>query len=308
MTSVQTAPLGGLARQPERRRRPRTRVSWWFIVPALVAYGVVVVYPSLSGAYYAFTDWNGGPYPSFIGGANFAELVQDERALASLRNTLVLSVAVVIGQSLLGLVLALALNTAIRSRNLLRTLFFAPMLLPPIAIGVLWQFMYSRGGPIDTVLSGIGLDALVQNWLGDSSVALWSVIVTVVWQHVGLSMVIFLAGLQGVPEELYEAASLNGAGRWRRFWSITRPMIGQATTIVLALTMIGGLKLFDQVFVMTSGGPGYATETLSLLMYREVFVLGHYGYGTAIALVLTMIVAMIAFVQISATRRGEVEA
>lgn len=291
-----------------RGPRRRAGVSLWFLVPALLVYGVVVIYPSISGAYYAFTEWNGGPDVFFIGGRNFAELLGDEGALAALRNTLVLSVSVVVGQTVLGLALAMALNTALKTRNLLRTLFFAPMLLPPVAIGVLWQFMYSRSGPIDSVLEGIGLGGLTQNWLGSSSVALWSVIGTVVWQHVGLSMVIYLAGLQGVPQELHEAAALDGAGAVRRFWSTTRPLLGQATTIVLALTMIGGLKLFDQVFVMTGGGPGYATETLSLLMYREAFVLGHYGYGSAIALVLTMVVAAIVFVQISATRRAEVEA
>lgn len=289
-----------------RPRRPV--VPLWFLIPGLLIYGVVVVYPSISGAYYAFTEWNGGPDVYFIGGRNFAELLQDERALAALGNTLVLSVSVVVLQTVLGLLLALALNSAIKTRNLLRTVFFAPMLLPPIAIGVLWQFMYSRGGPIDSVLEGIGLGSLIQSWLGNSSVALWSVIGTIVWQHIGLSMVIYLAALQGVPEELHEAAALDGAGAVRRFWSVTRPLLGQATTIVLALTMIGGLKLFDQVFVMTGGGPGYATETLSLLMYREAFVLGRYGYGSAIALVLTMIVAAIVFVQISATRRAEVEA
>lgn len=300
-----------VAPSPSRAASARSRrplVPLWFLVPGLLIYGVVVVYPSISGAYYAFTEWNGGPDVYFVGGRNFAELLHDERALAALGNTLVLSVSVVILQTVLGLLLALALNSAIKSRNMMRTLFFAPMLLPPIAIGVLWQFMYSRGGPIDSVLAGVGLGSLIQSWLGSSAIALWSVIGTIVWQHIGLSMVIYLAALQGVPEELHEAAALDGAGALRRFWSVTRPLLGQATTIVLALTMIGGLKLFDQVFVMTGGGPGYATETLSLLMYREAFVLGHYGYGSAIALVLTMIVAAIVFVQISATRRAEVDA
>src|SRR3546814_134391 len=151
----------------------------------------------------------------------------------------------------------------------------------------------------------VGLGALSQSWLGNSQIALWSIIASVIWHHVGMSMVIYLAGLQSIPQELYEAAAIDRAGPLRRFWSVTRPLLGQSTTIAMALTMTSSLKLFDQVFVMTGGGPGVATETLSLIMYKEAFVSGGYGYGSAIALVLTMIVAAIVFLQMSITRRSE---
>lgn len=289
---------------------PRTKwrgVPIAFVLPALALYLLVVVYPSIAGAVYAFTDWKGGGSWNFVGLANFTSLAADPNALGALANTLILSLAIVVVQSLIGLLLALALHANIKSTNVLRTLLFAPALLPPVIIAVLWQYLYSPGGPLDTVLNTLGMGWAVQTWLGDPSLSLGSVTVAIIWQHAGLSMVIFLAGLQGVPQQLYEAAAIDGAGKFRRFWSVTAPMIAPATTIVLALNLISSLKLFDQVFVMTNGGPGTSTQTLSLLMYREAFVFGKYGYGTAIALVLTMIVAACAFLQLKFTRRFEVE-
>ncbi len=309
-------PTGGSAtRQGPRpgartgtRRRRTGRVPQWFLLPALAVYAVVVLYPSVAGGIYAFTDWDGRSDAVFSGLENVRLMLADDAAVASLTNTLTIAVALVLVQTTLGLGLALALNSAIRGRYFLRTLYFAPMMLPPVITGLLWQYIYTPGGPLDTVLQSLGLGGLVQSWLGNGDLALWSIIASIIWHHVGMSMVIYLAGLQGIPEELYEAAALDGAGPVRRFWSVTRPLLGQATTIATALTMTSGLKLFDQVFVMTGGGPGVSTETLSLVMYREAFVYGNYGYGSAIALVLTMIVAAIVFVQMSVTRRGETEA
>ncbi|WP_149202398.1 carbohydrate ABC transporter permease [Actinotalea subterranea] len=284
------------------------QVPQWFLLPALAVYGVVVLYPSLAGALYAFTDWRGSAEASWVGLDNFRQMLGDQTATASLTNTLTIAVVLTIVQTGLGLLLALALNSAIRGRNLLRTVFFAPMMLPPVITGLLWQYIYTPGGPLDSAMSAIGLEGLRQSWLGNERLALWSIIASVIWHHVGMSMVIFLAGLQGIPEELYEAAAIDGAGTVRKFWSVTRPLLGQAVTIATALTMTSSLKLFDQVFVMTGGGPGVSTQTLSLVMYKEAFVYGNYGYGSAIALVLTMIVALIVFLQMSVTRRGEVDA
>lgn len=298
----------GASRATKRRAARRRLVPQWFLLPALVFYIVVVLYPSAAGGFYAFTDWRGGSDAGFIGLDNFRAMLDDQAAVASLRNTLVIAVTLTVVQSGLGLLLALALNSAIRARNLLRTLFFAPMVMPPIIVGLLWQYIYTPNGPLDTALGWFGLGDSVQSWLGDSDIALWAIIASVIWQHVGMSMVIFLAGLQGIPHELYEAASLDGAGPLRQFFSVTWPLLGQAITIATALTMTSSLKLFDQVFVMTGGGPGVSTQTLSLIMYREAFVYGEYGYGSAIALVLTMIVAFIVFAQMSITRRGEVDA
>lgn len=289
--------------------RRRGGVLYLFVVPALAFYTLVVLYPTVAGAWYAFTDWNGRRgTPSVVGLANFVELFSSPSARTALWNTLVIAAATTLVQTVVGLALALALHQALVSRNLLRTVFFAPALLPPVVIGFLWQYTLTPAGPLNNALRALGLDALAQNWLGDGDIALGSVIGVVIWQNAGLTMVIYLAGLQGVPAEVLEAAAIDGASRWQRLRHVTIPLLIPATTIAMSLTLISGLKLFDQVFVMTGGGPGYATETLSVIMYKEAFVSGRYGYSAAIALVLTMIVFAFAFLQLRALRRFEVEA
>lgn len=284
------------------------RPPYWFVVPALALYTLVVLYPTVAGGAYAFTDWGGGrTTPDFIGLDNFVELFSTGSALSALRNTLIIAVCTTVIQTLVGLALALALHSALASRNLLRTLFFAPALLPPVIIGFLWQYVLTPDGPLNDVLRSVGLEGLTQNWLGDSSVALASVIAVIIWQNSGLTMVIYLAGLQGIPDELRESAEIDGATWWQRLRHVTVPLLIPATTITLSLTLIVSLKLFDQVFVMTGGGPGYATQTLSLIMYEEAFVSGRYGYSTAIALVLAMIVFAFAMLQLKTLRRFEVD-
>lgn len=291
-----------------RHRRTPAGVPYALIVPALALYALIVLYPTISGAVYAFTDWRGqAAGTSFTGWDNFTRMFSDVAARAALGNTVLIAVVVTAVQTVLGLALAIALNSALVTRNLLRTLFFAPALLPPVVIAFLWQFILTPSGPLNTVLRGIGLDALAQNWLGDSSIALWTVMGVMIWQNVGMSMVIYLAGLQGIPGELIESASLDGATWWQRLRMITVPLLIPATTVVMSLILISSLKVFDQVFAMTGGGPGYSTETLSVIMYKEAFVSGRFGYAAAIALVLTMIVFAFAMVQLAALRRFQVD-
>lgn len=297
---------GILSRSHGRRRG---KVPYLFIVPAILVYALVVLYPTVAGGIFAFTDWSGQrAAPAFVGFDNFVTLFTTGSSRTALVNTLTIAAACTILQTAIGLALAAALNTRLRSRNVLRTLFFAPALLPPVIIGFLWQYILTPTGPLNTALDAVGLGFLSQNWLGDSSIALGSVIAVIIWQNAGLTMVIYLAGLQGIPRELYEAASIDGAGAWQRFRSVTLPLLIPATTIALSLTLIGSLKLFDQVFAMTGGGPGYATETLSVIMYKEAFVSGRFGYSAAIALVLAMIVFAFAMIQLKALRRFEVDA
>ncbi|WP_193597907.1 carbohydrate ABC transporter permease [Microbacterium sp. YJN-G] len=313
MTAIPRSPADAQGSSERPARKPGrvfrlNRVPQWFLLPALIFYIVVVLYPSVAGGVLAFTDARTLRGGDWVGFENFVTILQNEAARAALLNTLTIAVTLTIVQTTLGLLLAVALNSAIRGRNLLRTIFFAPMMLPPIITGLLWQYIYTPNGPLDSAMDFLGLGAFKASWLGDADIALWSIIGSVIWHHVGMSMVIYLAGLQGIPDELYEAAAVDGAGPMRRFWSITRPLLGQATTIATVLTMTSSLKLFDQIFVMTGGGPGVSTQTLSLIMYQEAFVYGKQGYGSAIALVLAMIVAAIVFVQMSLTRRGEQEA
>ncbi|MCK2220454.1 sugar ABC transporter permease [Actinomadura sp. ATCC 31491] len=274
------------------------------MLPALALYLYVVLVPSFRGAGYAFTDWSGlGERMSFVGLENFARIFDDSAAQDALWQTVAITAVITIVQNVVGLLLALGVHSRIRSRNALRVLFFAPAVMTPVVTAYLWRYLYAPEGALNTALDALGLGALRQNWLGDPGLALWSVAAIVIWQFSGYSMVIFLAGLQSVPRELHEAAGVDGAGAVQRFWHITRPLLASAVTINVMLALIGGFKLFDQVYVTTGGGPGHATETLSTLIYKNAFQFGDFAYSTAIAVLLAVVVAAVSAVQYRGLRQ-----
>ncbi|WP_458115944.1 carbohydrate ABC transporter permease [Arthrobacter sp. D2-10] len=288
------------------RRRGNGSSLWWFILPAAALYAFAVVVPSVRGSAYAFTDWDGiSSTVNWIGFEQFTRMLSDPNAVTAIKNTLLIAVAVTVIQNVLGLLIALGVNSRIKSRNVLRVTIFAPVVITSIAVGFLWKNLFNPAGGINEALESVGLGALGQNWLGNPDVALWAIICVAIWQFVGYSMVIFLAGLQGVPDELLEAAAIDGAGPIRRFWSVIRPMLAPAITINVMLSIIGGLKMFDQVFVMTQGGPGGATNTISTLIYSNAFQLGRFGYGAALAVVLTIFVALVSAIQYRLLNRKE---
>ncbi|WP_326825391.1 sugar ABC transporter permease [Streptosporangium sp. NBC_01639] len=299
---VETPPA---VRTPRAGRRAAAALSppWLFAAPALLIYAAVVLYPSIVGVLYAFTDWNGiGEDKSFVGLANFKAILGDEQAMGSIGNTLLLTVTILVVQNGVGLLLALGVHAKLKSRALLRVIFFAPVVVSPVMVAFLWKYIYNPD-PSAGLNGLLGLDV---DWLGDPSVALWSIAGMVVWQYAGYSMVIFLAGLEGIPVELHEAAMIDGAGTFQRFRYVTWPLLAPALTINLMLSTIGGLKLFDQVLATTGGGPGYATETLSTVLYKQAFVFGKFGYSTAVALVLALFVAAVSLVQMYYLRSREV--
>ncbi|ADJ47520.1 sugar ABC transporter permease [Amycolatopsis mediterranei S699] len=298
-----------VAPPPDRRRgrgNRRATPPWWFTVPALLLFAFVVLVPSARGVYYAFTDWDGlSPDFSWIGFGNFAEMVDDPAATQAVWHTLVIAVAITVIQNGVGLLLALGVNSIIKSRNVLRVLLFAPAVVTPIVSAYLWRNLLGPDGAVNSLLGAVGLDSWRQDWLGDPDIALWSVVGVIVWQFAGYSMVIFLAGLQSIPREIHEAAAIDGAGAIRRFWSVTRPLLAPVFTINLMLSIIGGIKLFDQVYALTGGGPGHATDTLSTLIYKDAFTLGEFGYSIALAVVLTIIVSVASTGQYLGLSRAE---
>ncbi|WP_366146360.1 sugar ABC transporter permease [uncultured Pseudokineococcus sp.] len=279
-------------------------MPWWFVVPAAVFYVFAVAWPSLQGAALSLTDWDGlSQERSFVGLAQFERLIADSAATGAIWNTLFIAVGITVLQNLVGLLLALGVHSKIKSRNVLRVALFAPAVITPVAVGYLWQFLLAPQGAVNDLLGALGLGFLQRSWLGDGDLALVAIVVVIIWQFAGYSMVIFLAGLQGVPEEILEASHLDGAGAFRRFWSVVRPELAPALTINLMLSVIGGLKLFDQVWVMTGGGPGNATDTMSTLIYKNAFQFNDFAYGIAMALVLTAFVAVLSSAQYLGLRR-----
>jgi raffinose/stachyose/melibiose transport system permease protein len=293
---------GGAARNSQRF----STSLLWFAVPALVFYVFVVVVPTLRGGLLAFTDWDGlSQAYEFIGVENFVRVFTEPTALQALGTTLIIAAAITVFQNLIGLLLALGVNSRIKSRNVLRVVFFAPVVITPVVVAYLWKFMLTPDGAVNSALGGLGLGGLQQDWLGDPTLALVSVIFVAVWQNAGFSMVIYLAGLQSIPQELLEAAEVDGAGAWRRFRSVVWPLLAPATTINLMLTVIAGLKMFSEVFVLTGGGPGTATQTLSTLIYKSAFQFNEFAYSIALALVLAVIVAVISGAQYRLANRKD---
>jgi raffinose/stachyose/melibiose transport system permease protein len=275
------------------------------VVPALLAYAFVILVPSVQGAGLAFTDWNGlSPDRDFVGFENFVRLAGDPAATGALGRTVLIAISSMILINVVGLALALALNTRVKSRNILRTIFFAPAVISPLVVGYVFKFVLSPVGPVNGLFAAIGLPQLKQNWLGEPTLALWSIIAVVVWQSIGTAMVIYLAGLQGVEQEQIEAAMMDGAGAWQRFRNIILPSIAPAVVINSMLTLISGLRVFDQVYAMTGGGPVGLTQTLATLFVELGFEFGRYGYAAALAVVLSILVAVFSAVQYGLMRRG----
>jgi len=287
----------------DTRRRPRRnhsvpRTTLLYIVPALAFYAFVLVVPTLRGATLAFTDWNGLDATfNFVGFANFVKVLTSPASLGAIIVTLTIAFFYTVIVNVLGLLLALGVHSKIKSRNLLRVFLFAPAVMTPVVTAYLWKYILAPTGPLNILLDVLGLGGLKQSWLGTPEWALFSIVLVLIWQFSGYHMVIFLAGLQGIPDELLEAAAVDGAGPVRKFWSIIRPLLAPAITINLMLSIIGGLKIFDQVWVMTGGGPGGSTHTLSTLLYRDAFQYGEFGSSIAMAVILFLLVALISGVQ-----------
>jgi len=279
-----------------------------FILPAALIFTVFVAYPVLSSFYFSLTDWNGiEPTFKFIGLANFTRLFGDKDVWLALRNTMTYAVLVTIIQNVLALCLALAVNQRMFQR--LRVLFLVPALLSTVAIGNIWNYLYEPNvGAINTILSILHLSWLAQNWLGDPNIALYCLVITNVWQWVGVSMIIYLAGLQSVPVQLEEAASIDGANTWQRFRNITVPLLAPSFTVNIVLSMIGAIKVFDIIYIMTKGGPARSTESLTTLIFDRAFNFYEFGYGTAIGIMLFLMILILSLLQLHVLLKREVKA
>ncbi len=289
-------------------RRKFLSGPWWFALPALGFFTVIVVWPSIQGMWLSLFDWDGlSPERAFVGLDNFVQLLNDPLGSGALVRTVVIAVSLLVVQNLFGLLLALALNTRIRSRKILRTAFFAPAVLSSVVLGFTFRYIFAPQGSLNQILDAIGLESLQRNWLGDPTYAVGTIIFVIAWQSVGATMVVYLAGLQAVPIELIEAATVDGAGGARRFFSIVLPQLAPAITINLMLTLINGLRVFDQVYVLTNGGPANSTQTISTLLVQQAFQFGHFGYASAIAVVLALIVAVLSSIQYYFLRRQRTE-
>lgn len=281
---------------------------FYFLAPGVIVFGVFFMVPMVTSFYYSLTDWNINTRNiSFIGLENFRELFTDRKMLASLQNTLVYSFSVTLLRNVIGLLFALLLNSKVRFQNFFRTIFFLPFVIAPIVIGYLFTVLYQPDfGLINQVLRFLRLGFLAQDWLNNPSIALFSTIMVDVWRTSGFTMVIYLAGLQMIPAELYEAADIDGAGYTRKFGNVTFPLLAPSITINLVLSLIGTMKVFEMILVLTNGGPGYATEVINTYI-MGMFSIGLYGLGTAANIVLSFMIVVIGLPVLFLLKKREIE-
>lgn len=279
----------------KRRRRSEGVSPWLFAFPALAVYVVFLVYPAVSSLFFSFTDWDGlSPSYNIIGLQNYVAMTKDPVVLQAAKNNLIWTVVTLIVPLVLGLALAILLNGKVRGKPVLRLIFYTPAVLPLVSIASIWGWLYNpQYGAINSFLRLIGLGGLAQPWLGQDSTALAAVMVPAIWVRTGFPMLLYLAALQGISRDMYEAATVDGATRWQQFLHITMPSLRPAHYIVLALSLIDSFKVFDMVYAMTYGGPGTTTQVMGTWMYANVFQYYQAGYGTAIAVAITVVALIV---------------
>ncbi|MER6950969.1 sugar ABC transporter permease [Nonomuraea sp. NPDC000554] len=277
-------------------RRRDNLVGYLFVGPQLVGSALFVLLPLALVGWYSFQEWNvlAGTF-EFAGADNYAKLFADQNLRGVLAATALFSVGLVALNLALALLLAILLNQRLRGTTVFRVLFFSPVLVSLVAWTVVWQFLLQADGGINGLLGVAGIDG--PNWLRGEGTAMLSVIVVQVVKNVGLNMVLFLAALQGVPAQLYEAAQLDGARAWTRFARITVPLISPTILLTSIITVVGSLQVFAQIAVLTQGGPGTSTTVLVYYLYQQAFQFHHFGYGATLSVVLFVIVGVLTLVQ-----------
>ncbi|MFC5775573.1 carbohydrate ABC transporter permease [Ectobacillus antri] len=272
----------------------------WFLLPGFILYAVFQLFPICSAFYYSITNWDGlTPSYAYVGFENYKRLASDIVFHTALINNLKFMVVVVLLQSGMSLLFALYLVKHTKTNVVLRALYFFPTILSSVSVAFIWLFMYD---PSIGLISKI----LRQNWLGDKEFAIYAVALVQVWFHTGQMIVIFVSGLQAVPAELHEVATLEGANRWQRFRWVTWPLIAPAAAIVVSYTILQSFKAFDLIFAMTRGGPNYGTEILSTYIYASAFQNYSFGYASALSVVFMLVVALVTLLQFQILRVNRV--
>lgn len=274
--------------------------GYLFILPNVLGFAVFILLPLLFSLVLVFTDWNylkGMDGLTFSGLDNIKKLLHDEDLLKALKNNLIFSVVSVPAAMLIGLLLATGLNQFIYMKSLLRTLIFLPYMSSIVAISVVWRVLYHPSkGPINGFLTSVGIDS-PPGWLTSPDWALFAIIIMAVWTYIGYAMVIYLAGLQGISRDLYEASSMDGASGLQKFMSITVPML-KPTTFLIAITLIiASFQVFASVQVMTNGGPMKSTVVMAMLIYTEAFEFKHMSYAATISWVLFLVIFVVTLIQ-----------
>ncbi|WP_375082871.1 carbohydrate ABC transporter permease [Microbacterium sp. CR_7] len=295
----------------QRRREARARLEVILLAgPALVVFLAFVIFPVLMAAYYGFFSWQGYGVPTdFVGLKNYLTILQDPLFIDALTHNGVILVMSLVLQGPVAILLALLLNRRMRGQSLIRVLIFVPYVISEVVVGTGWSLMLQTSGALNALLTNMGLGALATDWLSDPAIAIWTLMAIITWKYVGFAVILFLAGLQGIPQELHEAAAIDGASYWQTQWRITLPLLAPTLRIWAFLSIIGSLQLFDLVYIIwgqyiasTAG-----TSTMATYMVSEGRNAGNFGYGNAVAVVLFVISLIVALIYQRAVLRRDTE-
>ncbi|MEU0096698.1 sugar ABC transporter permease [Kribbella sp. NPDC006257] len=303
MTATVSAPRP--TRRRSRLRSSRSLIGWSFILPNFIGFAALTLVPVIASLALSFLDWDSYSTPKWVGLDNFERMIHNDTFWTALQNTAYYAVGHVPLTLAASLGFAVLLNQKLKGARFFRTALFFPYITSLVAVAVVWNMLLSpEAGPVNQFLRAIGIDH-PPGWTSSTTWAMPAVIVASVWRDLGYYMILYLAGLQTIPAELYEAARVDGASGWQRFRYITVPGLRPTTFFVLIMLTISSFKVFDLIQVMTEGGPGRATLVLSQVIYREGIVQGRFGYSSAVSMALFVIVLTITVVQFRLQRRSE---
>jgi len=285
----------------------RKRIDWaqFLSLPALILFSVFFVYPLLKGIGMSLTNWDGMGQAEFVGLKNFVKFFSDDRAIHDIKTTLIFAIGSATLLNFVGLCYALLMNSEFHGKSIARVIIYLPAIISPLIMGYIWYFLLQPGrGYLVHALAQLGLPDLIGNWMGKYPVTLLVLVLVNVWQFAGMTMIVYLAGLQSIPTEYVEAATIDGAGRWQRFCRITLPLLMPAIRINVVTNIIGSLSVFDIIMALTEGGPGYSTESLSIYIMRMCYG-SRTGYSTAVAMILFFIILIPVLISMRLTRAKE---
>lgn len=290
------------------KARKKRDIGWYclFVLPIVICFTIIVLIPFIIGIVYSFFKWDGLPINPkiFVAFDNYIKLFSDTRFLSSALHTIIFTVVAVVLINILGLTFALIVTTKLKVRNVARTMLFMPYLIGGLLLGYIWKFIFGDG--FGLIGETLGMENVFFNWLTDKHLALVAMIIVATWQMAGYIMIIYITGIQGIPDDVIEAAQVDGAGFWQTLFKIKFPLIMPSFTICLFMSLSNSFKVYDVNFSLTGGGPNNATEMFAMNIYNEIFMQSNYGYGQAKAILFFLVVACITLVQVSITKKKEV--
>lgn len=301
--------MAGSSIEVKRNRKRRKESSlWWMYLPALAAVCFFILYPFLNGIKISFTNWNGFSQTyDYVGFSQYTRMLKDPDTWLVVKNTLLYGVGSTVLQNVIGLGYALLLNQRIHMRNFTRTIVYLPVIISPLIMGYIFYFFFAyQGGALNDLLVFFGWDKI--NALGDPKINIWLIVFVNTFQFVGIAMIIYLAGLQSISKDYYEAVQIDGASSFQQFKNITLPMLMPSITINMVINIIGGLKLFDVIISLTGGGPGYASQSMSTFMYDLYFNRQDAGYAATQGVFMAIIILILSLAALVYFKRKEIEA